>query len=80
MRSRIHSLLRDLHAHVASSDGSMPIRQIVDPHGGRGFDVLCIIGHTLRGDESCVAPETRPGRGVRCKGHALHAAEIARRA
>jgi predicted metal-dependent phosphoesterase TrpH len=43
-------LLCELHAHSKWSDGSLDLEQVVDLYGRRGFDVLAITDHVVRGD------------------------------
>ncbi len=42
-------LLCELHAHSTWSDGGLDLEQVVDLYGRRGFDVLCITDHVVRG-------------------------------
>jgi hypothetical protein len=42
-------LLCELHAHTTWSDGSLSIRELCDLYGRRGFDVLAVTDHALRG-------------------------------
>jgi predicted metal-dependent phosphoesterase TrpH len=51
MRKRLEPLLCELHAHTTWSDGSLSVRQVVDLHGRRGIDVLCITDHVVRDDD-----------------------------
>jgi predicted metal-dependent phosphoesterase TrpH len=44
------ALLCELHAHSTWSDGALELEQVVDLYGRRGFDVLCITDHVVRGD------------------------------
>src|SRR5712691_7464567 len=44
-------LLCELHAHSTWSDGRLPLGQVVDTYGQRGFDVLCITDHVVRTPE-----------------------------
>ena len=41
----------ELHAHSNWSDGRLPLEQVIDLYGRRGFDVLCITDHVVRGRE-----------------------------
>ena len=52
-------LLCELHAHSNWSDGRLPVEQVVDLYGHRGFDVLCITDHVVRGREM-VTEERHP--------------------
>ena len=52
-------LLCELHAHSTWSDGRLPLGQVIDLYGGRGFDVLCITDHVVRGREM-VTEERHP--------------------
>ena len=49
------SLLCELHAHTTWSDGSLDLEQVVDLYGRRGFDVLSITDHVVRGDDMLTA-------------------------
>jgi predicted metal-dependent phosphoesterase TrpH len=40
-------LLCDFHIHTAFSDGSLPLRQVVDLYGSHGFDAIGISDHIL---------------------------------
>jgi 3',5'-nucleoside bisphosphate phosphatase len=51
MRKRLESLLCELHAHTRWSDGSLSIGELVDLHGRRGVDVLCVTDHVVRSDD-----------------------------
>jgi predicted metal-dependent phosphoesterase TrpH len=48
-------LLCELHAHSTWSDGALELEQVVDLYGRRGFDVLCITDHVVRGDDMLTA-------------------------
>jgi 3',5'-nucleoside bisphosphate phosphatase len=48
-------LLCELHAHTTWSDGSLDLDQVVDLYGRRGFDVLSITDHVVRGDDMLTA-------------------------
>ena len=52
-------LLCELHAHSTWSDGRLPLDQVVDLYGRRGFDVLCVTDHVVRGREM-VTEERHP--------------------
>jgi predicted metal-dependent phosphoesterase TrpH len=52
-------LLCELHAHSNWSDGRLPLEQVIDLYGHRGFDVLCITDHVVRGREM-VTEERHP--------------------
>ncbi len=52
-------LLCELHAHSTWSDGHLPLDQVVDLYGRRGFDVLCVTDHVVRGREM-VTEERHP--------------------
>ena len=52
-------LLCELHAHSTWSDGRLPLEQVVDLYGRRGFDVLCITDHVVRGRDM-VTEERHP--------------------
>jgi predicted metal-dependent phosphoesterase TrpH len=51
VRARPRPLLAELHAHTSWSDGSLDLRELVDLHGRRGFDVLCVTDHVVRTDD-----------------------------
>jgi predicted metal-dependent phosphoesterase TrpH len=51
MRTRTRPLLAELHAHSTWSDGELSLRELVDLHGRRGFDVLCVTDHVVRSDD-----------------------------
>ena len=51
MRTRPRPLLAELHAHTTWSDGRLSLRELVDLHGMRGFDVLCVTDHIVRTDD-----------------------------
>ena len=38
-------LLCDFHIHTTWSDGSVPLRDVVDIYGQAGFDVIAITDH-----------------------------------
>lgn len=38
-------MLADFHMHSNLSDGSLPIRQLVDLYGGMGFGAIAITDH-----------------------------------
>ncbi|MEM9443903.1 MAG: PHP domain-containing protein [Verrucomicrobiota bacterium] len=38
-------LMCDLHSHTTFSDGKLPLREVVDFYGQRGFDVMAITDH-----------------------------------
>lgn len=52
-------LLCELHAHSTWSDGHLALEQVVDLYGRRGFDVLCITDHVVRGRDM-VTEERHP--------------------
>jgi predicted metal-dependent phosphoesterase TrpH len=80
MRTRTGPLLAELHAHTTWSDGAFSIGQVVDIHGARGFDILCITDHVVRADDPWLDPEEWRDRGVRAEVHAAYLAEIDREA
>ena len=51
MPKRLEPLLCELHAHTRWSDGSLSLRELVDLHGRRGIDVLCVTDHVVRDDD-----------------------------
>jgi predicted metal-dependent phosphoesterase TrpH len=59
MRTRHQPLLAELHAHSTWSDGELPLAEVVDLYGRRGFDVLCITDHVIRSDDPWFAAEER---------------------
>jgi predicted metal-dependent phosphoesterase TrpH len=80
MRKRVAPLLCELHAHTTWSDGHLSIRELVDLHGERGFDVLCVTDHTVRSDDPWLDLQGWSSRDVRRKEHASYVAEISREA
>src|SRR5262245_39014372 len=76
MRTRLRPLLAELHAHTTWSDGRMTMRELVDLHGERGFDVLCVTDHVVRRDD----PWCDSGFGVHPGNHASYVAAIDREA
>ena len=73
-------MLAELHAHTTWSDGAFSIGQVVDIHGSRGFDVLCITDHVMRVDDPWLDPGEWRDRGVRSEVYAAYLAEIEREA
>jgi histidinol phosphatase-like PHP family hydrolase len=61
-RVRRRGLLCELHAHSTWSDGTLPLRELVDLYGRAGFDVLCVTDHALRSDDPWYV-EQRPRDG-----------------
>jgi predicted metal-dependent phosphoesterase TrpH len=55
-RRRRDPLLCELHAHSRWSDGSLPLREVVDLYGRHGFDVLCVTDHLVRVPEGMPLP------------------------
>ncbi len=51
MRTRARPLLAELHSHSSWSDGELSLRELVDLHGRKGFDVLCVTDHVIRTDD-----------------------------
>jgi hypothetical protein len=51
VRTRPRPLLVELHAHTTWSDGQLSVRELIDLHGLRGFDVLCVTDHVVRTDD-----------------------------
>jgi hypothetical protein len=45
---RRRPLLCELHSHTTWSDGELDLDDLVNLHGARGFDVLCITDHVVR--------------------------------
>jgi sugar phosphate isomerase/epimerase len=45
------TLLCELHAHTAWSDGQLALGELVDLCGRAGLDVLCVSDHVLRSDD-----------------------------
>ena len=65
MRTRVprRALLCELHAHSTWSDGTLPLRELVDLYGRAGFDVLCVTDHAPRSDDPWFAEQrARDGR------------------
>ncbi|MGH3033446.1 MAG: hypothetical protein ACRDON_02675, partial [Gaiellaceae bacterium] len=62
-RVRRRALLCELHAHSTWSDGTLPLRELVDLYGRARFDVLCVTDHALRSDDPWYAEQrARDGR------------------
>jgi hypothetical protein len=80
MRTRPHPLLAELHAHTTWSDGTLSVRELVDLTGRRGFDVLCVTDHVVRGDDPWLDATGRAEQGVGADEHDAYLAEIAREA
>jgi 3',5'-nucleoside bisphosphate phosphatase len=80
MRTRLAPLLCELHAHTTWSDGALPLPDLVDTYGARGFDVLCVTDHSCRTDDPWLSEEERRPRAVHAANYAEYAAEIAREA
>jgi predicted metal-dependent phosphoesterase TrpH len=78
MRRRRSPLLAELHAHTTWSDGTLTVRQLVDRVGIRGFDVLCVTDHVVRGDDPWHAERPSGGVGVTRDRHGAYLAELAR--
>lgn len=76
MRSKLQPLLCELHAHTTWSDGVLPMRDLVDLYGRRGFDVLCVTDHVVRTADPWIAEELRIPRYVRAGNHDRYLAEI----
>jgi predicted metal-dependent phosphoesterase TrpH len=58
-------LLCELNAHTTWSDGELDLDQLVDRHGARGFDVLCVTDHVVRADDPT-------SHAVDARGHAAY--------
>jgi predicted metal-dependent phosphoesterase TrpH len=56
---RRRPLLCELHAHTTWSDGELGLDHLVDLHGARGFDVLCITDHVVRAADPTHAVDAR---------------------
>jgi len=69
-------LLCELHAHTTWSDGELTIRELVDLHGQRGFDVLCVTDHTVRDDDPWKELDGWNGAGVTADTWSAYVAEI----
>jgi 3',5'-nucleoside bisphosphate phosphatase len=80
MRTRPAPLLCELHAHTTGSDGAVPLPDLVDTYGARGFDVLCVTDHSCRADDPWLSGDERGPRAVHAANHAEYLAEIAREA
>lgn len=70
-------LLCELHSHSTWSDGSFPLRELIDLYGANGFDVLCVSDHVVRSFDD---PWSPPRMGVPDHVHAhnfdLYLAEV----
>jgi predicted metal-dependent phosphoesterase TrpH len=64
MRRSPGPLLCELHAHTRWSDGDLTVAELVDLHGRRGFDVLCVTDHTVRSNDPWREHEGRAFRSV----------------
>jgi predicted metal-dependent phosphoesterase TrpH len=80
MRTRRAPLLAELHAHSTWSDGALALRELVDHVGLRGFDVLCVTDHVVRGDDPWLDASERAEQGVARAEYDAYLAEIAREA
>jgi hypothetical protein len=78
MRTRPEPLLAELHAHTTWSDGKLSVRELVDLVGGRGFDVLCVTDHVVRGDDPWLDETQRVEQGVARDEHAAYLDELER--
>ena len=79
MRTRIQPLLAELHAHTTWSDGALPLPELVDLYGRRGFDVLCVTDHVVRSDDPWTL-EGDPALGVSELDHPAYLEEVEREA
>lgn len=80
MRTRRAPLLAELHAHTTWSDGTLEMTALVDLAGVRGFDVLCITDHVVRGDDPWLSPPERVTMGVQLEDYFRYVGEIAKEA
>jgi len=64
MRRSLGPLLCELHAHTRWSDGELTVAELVDFHGRRGFDVLCVTDHVVREDDPWRELDGWNGRAV----------------
>jgi hypothetical protein len=80
MRTRPAPLLCELHAHTTWSDGVLPLPELVDTYGARGFDVLCVTDRSCRTDDPWLSEEEHGPRAVHAANHAEYLEEIAREA
>src|SRR5262245_47431979 len=80
MRTRRAPLLAELHAHTTWSDGTLGLTDLVDLAGVRGFDLLCIPDHVVRGDDPWLSPSDRLASGIQPVDYAQYLAEIAKEA
>jgi PHP domain len=80
MRQRTRPLLAELHAHTTWSDGELSVRELVDLHGTRGFDVLCVTDHVVRSDDPWAVTWGGEARSVPADRYDDYLAEIAHEA
>ncbi len=80
MRTRPRPLLAELHAHTTWSDGQLSLRELVDLHGMRGFDVLCVTDHVVRTDDPWRHTWDGEPHGVAAEQFGTYVAEIEREA
>jgi predicted metal-dependent phosphoesterase TrpH len=80
VRKRREPLLVELHSHTTWSDGRLTVRELVDVVGSRGFDVLCVTDHVVRGDDPWLDETQRREQGVGRAQYAAYAAELEREA
>ena len=78
MRTRPRPLLAELHAHTTWSDGRLSLRELVDLHGMRGFDVLCVTDHIVRTDDPWRHTWGGDSQGVAAEQFDSYVAEIER--
>jgi predicted metal-dependent phosphoesterase TrpH len=76
VRAKIPPLLCELHAHTTWSDGLLPLRDLIDLYGTRGFDVLCVTDHVIRSDDPWRAVHGEHARSVSELNFAEYLAEI----
>jgi PHP domain len=80
MRTRPKPLLAELHSHTTWSDGGLSVGELVDLVGVRGFDVLCITDHVVRGDDPWLDDVGRREQGVGGDEYDAYLDEITREA
>lgn len=73
-------LLCELHAHTTWSDGELTVAELVDLHGRRGFDVLCVTDHTVRVDDPWKELDGWRGEGITAASWPAYLADIEREA
>ena len=80
MRRSLGPLLCELHAHTRWSDGELTVAELVDLHGGSGFDVLCVTDHVVRTDDPWREEEGAAFSSIEEATFPLYLAEVEREA